>query len=203
MNPLHLPDVSYSQPDVEWAEVVKHNGGAAIINATEGLHLVDTMWQKGRRRSAHAHGVKVLGIYHYLDADPDPVDQAKHFVATVGKLEPGEFAIVDVETKTPANQSGRVKQYLDYVDEHLYGGKPGTWVYASSSYFVEHDLMGFARGSRHTWVAAYGSTEPSVGHTLWQHTDQEQWPGIAKPCDCSIFHGSVDDLHGKLVPAAA
>ena len=76
-------------------------------------------------------------------------------------------------------------------------------MYGSSSFFEEHGLMGFARGSRHTWVAAYGSQEPSgVGHTLWQHTDREEWPGIGH-CDCSIFHGSVDELHAKLVPAAA
>lgn len=197
MNPLHLPDVSYAQANVDWAQVAKHNGGAAIIKATEGVSLVDKLWAEGRRASAHKHGIGVLGIYHFLDADPDPTAQAKHFVATVGKLQPGEFAVVDVEVGA-GNQGQRTKAFLDYVDQHLYGGHPGTWVYGSSSFFSEHGLMGFAEGSRHTWVAAYGPTAPSVPHTLWQHTDHESWPGIGN-CDCSIFNGSLDQLKAKLV----
>ena len=197
---IHLPDVSYAQADVDWAKVAHHNGGAAIIKATEGVTLVDAMWAKGRRKSAHAHGIKVLGIYHFLDADPDPVAQAKHFVSTVGHLNPGEFAIVDVEVGA-GNQGHRTKAFVDYVDQHLYGGHPGTWVYASSSFFADHGLMHFAESSRHTWVAAYGPNAPSVPHTLWQHTDSESWPGIGH-CDCSIFNGSLGDLRAKLVAPA-
>jgi GH25 family lysozyme M1 (1,4-beta-N-acetylmuramidase) len=195
---MHLPDVSYAQPDVVWDKVAKRNGGAAIVKATEGVTLVDALWAQGRRQSAHKHGISVLGIYHFLDADPDPVAQAKHFVATVGKLQPGEFAILDAE-RGAGNQLPRVKAFLDYVDRQLYGGHPGTWLYSGASFFQTAGLMPIAQGSRHTWVAAYGPTEPSVPHTLWQHTDREDWPGIGR-CDCSIFHGNVDQLRAKLMP---
>lgn len=197
---IHLPDVSYAQPNVDWAKVAHHNGGAAIIKATEGVTLVDALWAQGRRQSAHKHGIKVLGMYHFLDADPDPVAQAKHFVATVGSLRPGEFAIVDVEVGA-GSEAQRTKAFVDYVDHHFYGGHPGTWVYGSSSFFQEHGLMGFAQSSRHTWVAAYGPTPPTVPHTLWQHTDHEQWPGIG-PCDCSIYNGTLAQLRGVLVAPA-
>jgi GH25 family lysozyme M1 (1,4-beta-N-acetylmuramidase) len=62
MSQLHLPDVSEFQPDVNWAEVVAKNGGAAIIRALYGTSHVDKLWIQGRREAAHKAGVKVLGI---------------------------------------------------------------------------------------------------------------------------------------------
>lgn len=53
--------------------------------------------------------------------------------------------------------------------------------------------------SRHTWVAAYGPQEPSLGHTLWQCTDGKigvhvtDWPGAGR-CDTSLYHGTLAQL---------
>src|SRR3954470_15028893 len=98
MNPLNLPDVSEFQPDVNWADVVAHNGGAAIIRAMYGTGHVDAAWYGGARRAdAHKAGVKALGIYQYLVAGEDAGAQAEAFVKLLGKLEPGEFAVLDLE----------------------------------------------------------------------------------------------------------
>jgi peptidoglycan hydrolase-like protein with peptidoglycan-binding domain len=44
------------------------------------------------------------------------------------------------------------------------------------------------------WIASYGTAEPPETHLLWQFTDAMTIPGIPGTCDCSVFHGSIDDL---------
>jgi GH25 family lysozyme M1 (1,4-beta-N-acetylmuramidase) len=206
MNPVHLPDVSEYQPDVDWADVVAKNGGAAIIRALYGTSHVDKAWYGGARRTdAHAKGVRALGIYQYLVASQDPVVQAEAFVALVGTLHQGEFAILDLE-EGDGDQSARAEAWLTHVDEKLtYPGYTGAWLYSDAAFFEAHGLMPFANSKRHTWVAAYGPNPPAVPHVLWQHTSGEVWPGIPnRPapapagCDCSIFNGDVNGLLSRI-----
>lgn len=198
MNPLHLPDVSEFQPNVDWGAVAKHNGGAAIIRALYGASHVDKAWYGGaRRKDAHKHGIKVLGIYQYIVASQDALAQAEAFVHLVGHLKPGEFAIADLEEGS-GDQAHRAHAWLKHVDQHLtYPGYHGAWLYSGASFYQSSGMMSIAQSKRHTWVAAYGSVEPSVPHSLWQHTEKEAWPGIGN-CDCSIFHGDLQGLR-KLV----
>jgi GH25 family lysozyme M1 (1,4-beta-N-acetylmuramidase) len=191
MNPLNLPDVSEFQPDVTWPEIVAHNGGAAIIRALYGTGHLDAAWYGGARRlDAHKAGVKALGIYQYLVATEDALAQAEEFVKVVGKLEPGEFAVLDLE-EGGGSQLARAEEWLKYVDEHLtYPGSKGAWLYSSNSFFGSAGLMPIADSSRHTWVADYGA-RPTVPHTLWQNSQATQWPGIPKACDNSVFDGDL------------
>ena len=203
---LHLPDVSEFQPNVDWSKVANQNGGAAIIRAMAGTGHVDKAWYNGARRAdAHKKGIRALGIYQYLVKGQDPGVQAQAFVKLVGSLQPGEFAVLDLE-EGDGDQSARAQAWLDHVDSALtYPGYAGAWLYSGQSFFGEHGLMPIARSARHTWVAAYVQHEPTdVPHTLWQHTDREAWPGIGT-CDCSIFNGDLDGLLAKIAtqPEAA
>ena len=198
MPQLNLPDVSEFQPDVNWKQVAAHNGGAAIIRAMYGSGHTDAAWfGGGRRKAAHEAGVHVLGIYQYLVQDQDPVAQATAFVNLVGKLEPGEFAVLDLE-EGAGNQLPRAEAWLSHVDAHLtYAGYRGAWLYSGAAFFEEHGLMPIANSKRHTWVAAYQSSPPSVPHTLWQNTDSQEWPGIGK-CDSSIYNGDLAGLRAAV-----
>jgi hypothetical protein len=199
MDPLHLPDVSEDQPEVDWQVVADRNGGAAIIRAMYGAYHVDDAWYDGARRDdAHHAGIEVLGIYHYLAADQEVAPQAEAYVRLLGSLRPGEFAILDLEVGD-GDQLGRAEQWFEYVDEHLtYPGYTHAWLYSDLGFLQSAGLMPVVeRTDRHIWVADY-SVEPQIRHTLWQHTDSEIWPGIptgGKGNDCSIFHGDADGLH--------
>jgi GH25 family lysozyme M1 (1,4-beta-N-acetylmuramidase) len=197
---LHLPDVSEDQPNVDWAEVAKRNGGAAVIRALYGTSHIDHAWGNGARRAdAHAKGIRALGIYHYLRQDQEPLPQAEAYVRLVGSLRPGEFAALDLE-EGEGDQAARAHAWLAHVDQKLtYPGYRGAWLYSFESFFKEHGLMPIAEaGMRHIWVADWGKDEPTdVPHSLWQHTTDEAWPGIGK-CDCSIFDGDLAGLLDKI-----
>jgi GH25 family lysozyme M1 (1,4-beta-N-acetylmuramidase) len=200
---LHLPDVSEFQPNVDWAQVVQKNGGAAVIRAMYGTSHVDKAWYNGARRAdAHKKGMRALGIYQYLVKNQDALAQAQAFVKLVGTLQPGEFAVLDLE-EGDGDQSSRAQTWLDFVDSKLtYPGYNGAWLYSGQAFFKANGLLPIANSNRHTWVAAYAASAPAdVAHTLWQHTDREAWPGIG-PCDCSIFSGDIDGFVAKVYAAA-
>ncbi|HET6908911.1 MAG TPA: GH25 family lysozyme [Mycobacteriales bacterium] len=199
MTVLHLPDVSEFQPNVDWAKVAGHNGGAAIIRAYNG-YRVDHCWYGGARRAdAHAKGIRVLGIYAYLVPSRPWLDQAREFIAIVGKLQPGEFVVLDYEDPGfHGDQRAEAHAWLAYIDNHLtYPGYAGAWLYSDVGFADSHGLDEIFRSKRHTWVASYSAYEPQLPHSLWQHADAEAWPGIGR-CDCSIFHGDVAQLEAKV-----
>jgi GH25 family lysozyme M1 (1,4-beta-N-acetylmuramidase) len=195
VDPLH-------QTDVEWLTVVGFNGGAAIVRALYGASHVDKLWAQGRRAAAHEAGIKVLGIYQYLVQTEDALAQAEAFVREVGALQHGEFAVLDLE-EGAGDQCERAKTWFEYVDAHLsYPGYAGAWLYSDKAFLDAHLSAFVTESKRHLWIADYG-VQPSDRHSLWQHTDgtiavphdwHEHWPGVGV-CDCSIFAGSLEQLH--------
>jgi hypothetical protein len=164
------------------------------MRAMYGSDHVDAAWYGGaRRQAAHEAGVRVLGLYQYLVAAQPVAPQAAAFVATVGHLQPGEFAVLDLE-EGDGDQSERAQAWFDSVDAHLtYPGYRGAWLYSDEAFFQERGLMAIAESSRHTWVACYAPTPPAVPHTLWQYTDATPWAGIGQ-CDSSRFAGTLEQL---------
>lgn len=198
---FHLPDLSeFNQAD--WPALVAANGGGAIIRALYGTNHIDFAWTAGRRAAAHSAGVQLLGIYQYLRKDQDAVAQARAFVGLVGRLQSNEFAILDHE-EGDGSQLTRAIAWLATVGTQLpaYPGYTGSWLYSGLNFAETHGLSPiFANNQVHTWVAAYGNTEPSLGHSLWQHTNgqigvcsHEPWSGSGF-VDCSSRTGGLSDL---------
>lgn len=181
------------------------NGGAAIIRAAYGTGHPDAVFARLR---AAASGFAFLGIYQYMVASQDPVAQAQAFLKITGKLAPHEVPILDLE-EGDGDQSARAAQWATLTD-----GATGrkSWLYSGLAFAEAHGLAGIFDGPRHTWVAAYGPDEPSLGHTLWQCTDGStgiyvtSWPGAGK-CDTNLYHGTLAQLAaltpGGTVTAAA
>ncbi len=176
-----MADVSEFQHDIADATYLRWSK-AIVIRALYGTR-VDKAWFGGARRDAlHAGGARFIGIYAYITSQ-DITAQAKALISLLGHLRPGEKVIADLE-EGPGSQQARWVTWAKAVRGAL--GDP-PWDYSGLNYAAAHGLQPV------TWVAAYGTREPDVQHTLWQFTDAFKVPGVGT-ADCSVFHGSIDDL---------
>lgn len=213
-----VPDVSEFQsgnsaPD--WAGIKAKNGGAGIIRVGYGDAHLDKMFLSNYTMMK-SNGFKFLGLYQYLRGGQDPNAQANAFCNWVGPtsaVAPGTVFILDLE-EGDGDQSGRALAWHKFVDD-FYGlsARPlneRSWLYSYTSFVASHNLGSIFASQRHTWVAAYQSTEPALGHTLWQSTDGSQgsnitsWPGCGR-CDTSVHNGTLATLSADAwpgVPAA-
>jgi GH25 family lysozyme M1 (1,4-beta-N-acetylmuramidase) len=182
---LHLADVSEHQGAIDWSVYARSGRRAAIGRAHNG-YRADRLFPANQR--AMRELLTVRGFYGYVIAGRDPVVQAREFAAAVGRLKPGEFAACDLE-EGDGDQSGRAEAWCRIVDQ-LCGGR--TWVYSGEAFWRDHLTTVDLRRPR--WVAKYSANAPRLAHVLWQHADNELHPGIG-PCDCSIFTGTIDQLH--------
>jgi hypothetical protein len=188
-----LADVSEFQPNIADATYLNWSK-AIVIRAMYGSGHVDRAWFGGARRgNLLSGGARFLGIYQYLVAGQDAVAQARSLCSLLKTLNKGEVVICDLE-EGGGNQSGRWAAWKHVVQTEL-GDTP--WDY-SGSFFA--GSTGIAPVS---WVAAYGSSEPSAPHRMWQFTDRYSVPGVGSS-DCSVFHGTIDQLanlaHGGSQP---
>lgn len=197
MSSLLVPDLSEWQGTVDWKPLVA-SYPAVIIRAYNGYRPDHTF--AANRDHAHAAGVRALGLYAYLVADRDAVDQAAEFVHTVGVLRAGEWPIVDCEAGA-GNQEARVKAWAEHVARSH--GYESPWLYSGESFYRDHDLAAAGVPATRTWLAAYGPHEPGEHHELWQYTDHRTVPGVtAAGVDCSLFHGDLAQLLAAVRPVA-
>lgn len=197
MSDIRLADVSEFQT-VDWPAYTEP---AVIIRALYGTSHVDHHWATNIAAARARAGLRVRGIYQYVVASQDIAAQAHAFVALVGRLLPGEFAIADIE-EGGGDLQGRFETWAQIVHASC-GGVEGEY---SGVSFARAHLEDFA-GAPLVWVAAYQANEPTDHHQLWQYTDRQSFAGISAPCDASVFHGSIDQLYalvtGAPVPAPA
>jgi hypothetical protein len=117
-----------------------------------------------------------------MAASQDPTAQAKAFIKLVGKLEPGELPICDLEVGS-GNQAARWRAWASVIKD-AYGISP--WLYSGSYFAKTEDLAP-------QWVAAYQSVPPSMPHLMWQFSESYHVPGVGI-ADCSVFSGSLSQL---------
>jgi len=204
---LLLPDVSEFQSPASgnapnWAGIKTQNGGAAVIRVGYGNGHLDKMLVSNRAKIKSLK-FPFCGLYQYLRANQDAASQARAFIGWIGPtLNPGEIPILDLE-EGDGNQSARAAAWFAVVDTayHL-SSLPlneRSWLYSGESFAEEHGLADEFAGARHTWVAAYRATEPTLGHTLWQSTNGTtgahitSWPGAGR-CDTNLYHGTLAQL---------
>lgn len=184
MNDLvYVPDVSEFQPEIDDVALLEWSK-AVIIRALYGSSHTDKAWYGGQRRDLlHKGGIRFLGIYQYIVKDQSVIDQARALAKLIGKLRPGEKLIGDLEE----GEGDQHQRWLDWSAEieRLLGDKP--WDYSGRNFAHDHNL------GQVDWEAAYGQSEPGDPHKLWQFSSSYNVPGIGK-CDCSIFHGTIDQL---------
>lgn len=176
-----LADISEFQPQIADAAYLAWSK-AIVIRCAYGDAHDDRAWYGGARRDAlHKGGARFVGIYQYLIAGHSGAAQADAMARIVGAIRPGEVLIADFE-------EGAQPMLADWRARMLAHGYPAAqlWTYSGLAFEQAHGVTA-------EWVAAYRATEPSVPHRLWQFTSAFQVPGVGS-CDCSVFHGTVDEL---------
>ena len=74
-----------------------------------------------------------------------------------------------------------------------------SWLYSYTTFVSSTNLAAIFASNRRTWITAYQTTEPAIGHTLWQSTDGASgshittWPGCGRT-NTSIFNGNLPTL---------
>lgn len=151
-----------------------------IIRAHNG-YRADYHWAENRA-NAHAAGCPAVGIYQYLAAERDPAAQAGELLQLIGRLQPNEWLICDLE-EGAGDEQPRWKAWRTTVMAAT--GRP-PWLYSGLSFSEGHNLDP-------DWLAAYQGTEPTaLAHKLWQDSDVYPWPwGRA---DASVFDGTLPEF---------
>jgi hypothetical protein len=168
---LRFPDVS------EYQTVNFGLYSGPIIVRAHNSNRSDYHWV------AHAAGASQQpwwGAYQYLTASADPLKAAQAFIVTLGTYRPN-VVICDLE-EGDGDQSGRWRLW----EQAMLAFPAKKWLYTGLAYAKAHNL-------HPDWVAAYGQTEPTMPHVLWQYADNAPFPGIGN-CDGNLFHGTVQDL---------
>lgn len=198
MRGITFADVSRWQERVDWAAYSAAAGttddwgltraDAAVCKATGGTETsggtsrVDPWF--ARNQAGMREHLSVRGYYHFLQVDADPVAQARFFAETIGPLQPGEFAVLDVEQDADADAHERFCAETD----RLVGGR--CWVYGGAQ----------VRTDRPVWIARYfdhtpnPDAEPDLPHALWQFTDRGHVPGVTGGCDVNVHRGDLASL---------
>lgn len=187
-------DVSHYQGTVDWTAVRQAGCSFAFIKATDGLTVVDPMFQQNWTQAQQAGLLR--GAYHFFRANDDPTAQANFFCSTVGS--PGELPpVLDVEINSGVSNSqviSGVQIWLQVVEswagcKPILYTSPGFWDGLGTSSFGAYPL----------WVAEYGVSTPKIpsgweSWTFWQYSQSGTIAGISGNVDLDTFSGTLEEL---------
>ena len=224
-------DVSYYEPNVDWASVFAQGYLFMFAKATQGIGIVDS------RFSTHWANAKKAGVlrgaYHYLTIAQDPTRQADLFLSRLGD-DQGELPpVLDLEGKYNETATNKqtlavAKVWLDRV-EHVTGRKP--MIYSGYFYLRDHVSMPTVGGAPTwardypLWMAQYLNHPTTESDTplqpkgwqdwkFWQYSEHGLISGITGDnniptgVDLNYFRGTADELYAyanqpKPVPPVA
>jgi|GEM_PF-1704826 len=175
-----------------------------IVKATQGVSDVDPMFSKNWQWLAQ--NKRRRGAYHFYVSGDDPVQQAQHFIATVGKWQAADIApVVDIEAAgiNPKTTSETLQtdllRFLHTVEaatqKHpiIYSNTAFAQQWLNKSEFARYPL----------WLADYTTAAKPVVPDIWQSTGQliwqktDQYKVDATQVDFDVFHGKLSQLTGS------
>ena len=193
-----FPDVSH----FEKCDFSKFDCDILLTKATDGLHFVDETL-KVNIDECKKRNIK-FGAYHFYRTATDPIDQAKHYIETVGLENLKSFyiePIIDYETVDKVQSESdlkdnipNMKKFMDYVFQQT-GRLPMFYSYESLIQFLELDE---SMAKYRLWIARYGkeptSYRPWKEYWAWQFSDgnitnpkyKDSFNGIGR-CDSNVF----------------
>jgi len=196
------PDVSHYQGHVSWEAVKAAGASFAFAKASEGLTMGDDQFASNWR-GIKAAGIGVRGAYHFGHPEEDAAAQARHFMAQLTEVGPGDLLVLDIEIdrgQSPTAVAKWCDEYLTAVT--VLSGLPSSRVLVyTGAWFWDPKVGATSVAGKHPlWVSGYVSAPPMpttwAQWTYWQYTDKATDCGIPSGADCSVFHGTAMQLHG-------
>ena len=195
------PDVSHYQGAVDWKTVKAAGAAFAFAKASEGLHTTDDQFTSNWA-GIKAAGIPVRGAYHFGHPEESASAQAKHFLSQLSGLGTGDLLVLDIETSGGQSASAVAKWCGDFLQAVMSAsGLPASRVLVyTGAWFWNPQASGSSIASHHPlWVSGYTSKPPMPAGwsswTYWQYTDKAKDCVPSKSVDCSVFHGSLQELH--------
>lgn len=165
-----------------------------IVRATYSNTHIDNAYGASiaQARAGHLY----TGHYGYMTASVDAFAQGVFFGNTVkmhGGVQPGDTIWCDAEEGS-GDQTPRIQAFLTGAHQVLQNLPQDEGAYSGAAFWKAHIGAVTVNGaSVLKWIAAYGQGDPSMGENFWQYTDAATvFPGVAGPCDGSIFNGTID-----------
>lgn len=191
-------DVSHYQPKVDWKGLKAEGYQFAFLKASEGLSYVDKLFA-GHRKNAKAAGL-LVGAYHFLRPNVDPIAQARHFARVIGDTKGELPPVLDWETSDSSPGADDVAEGVAFLNEleKLTGRTP--IIYTGPYFFQSLGSTTRYLNKYPLWIAHYGTKCPLVPSpwTYWtfhQYTDKGNIQSIAGVNeDANVFNGSLDQL---------
>ncbi|MBO3747682.1 glycoside hydrolase family 25 protein [Streptosporangiaceae bacterium NEAU-GS5] len=179
-------DVSAWQGVVDWAAYAEEDIAFGIARASEGEEDVDQCF--ARNWVELGHNGLVRGASHLLDAEADPVRQARHFLTQV-RHGYGDLLAVELPLDAPPEElSAAARRWCFEVTERT-GSRPLIHTFAHVA------LNGGAEGLERypLWLAAPGRPmgEPVVP-APWHSWTIHQYAN--SPVNRNVFAGTTADL---------
>lgn len=170
------------------------NHPVIIMRATYSITHIDLAYARSMKRAREA-GLHV-GHYAYMVANVDAAAQGHffaHVVAATRGFNVGDSIWCDDEEGS-GNQSPRVQAFLKAAHDALQSvPKEAEGAYSGAAFWQAH--LGSLPTGVNRWVAAYGQSDPHLpSEDLWQFTDNQNVPGVAGPCDASIYKGTLSQF---------
>lgn len=193
-------DVSRWQGIIDWDKVRDSKKVEfAIIKSSGGD---DGLYPDGRfeRNKSEARRINMpRGFYHFAGGVHDPVEEADHFINTVGELQNGECLVLDWEVPH-SDPVEWCRKFAQRVIDRV--GIPPL-IYMNLSTVRAHNWKPLVDMNCGLWVAAWGnnddvpadSEKPGSGQwpfwAIWQYSSNGTIDGIAARVDLNLFSGDV------------
>ncbi|MGN9842820.1 glycoside hydrolase family 25 protein [Nonomuraea sp. H19] len=185
-------DVSNWQRSVDWTGHAESGVTFAFAKATEGGDFTDKWF--ARNWEGMRESWIVCGAYHFARPKGDPIEQARHFLATVrsaGGLRRGDLVALDLETNDglrPERVARHARRWCRFVERHA-GVRP--FVYTFPAFAREGNCAGLAEYP--LWIANPGKPRGRpVVPGPWQDWTIHQY--AHSPVDRNVFHGTRKQL---------
>ncbi|WP_445116979.1 glycoside hydrolase family 25 protein [Acinetobacter sp. WZC-1] len=191
--PIRGFDVSHHQGRIDWQQISPQQYQFVYLKATEGGDYRDDQFQDYWLQ-AREQGLRT-GAYHYFNLCGKGETQARNFMETVPNKPNALPPVIDLEYDNQCINTRTREQLLRQIQimhDHLYRHYGKQPIFYTSRSFYHIVLIGqFSQTP--IWIREYQGQPELKDHrrwTFWQHTSQGHIPGIARPVDLNVFHGS-------------